>query len=273
MGREIIFVAWMAVILAVVGGTVWGQSREDPPRKLSVVGTWRSPGVAKRLEVRWVNAVAPAPQQASPKSAPDPEADKMPLHAMARRALGRGAVARPAVVFVYDPSFKFRELLTIERSVFGTEELVVAFKFLHAFRLREDARFAAGFWFLTPAGRVVAKLPLNASRKETRKSLDLAFRSHYAGTLEDAIGRYARWLETLEAAEDAVFRERNVANALALARVRKEEAKALDAPRKKKATRPPAPAPRKRQSRSSLPIDRADPASRINPPPSPPGSA
>lgn len=234
MRRPIWLAAWITVAAAAVGPVAAGQSRKDPPRKLTVVGTWRSPGAAKRLEVRWVDTVAPAPDGNASPAGPDGKAGWMPLGAMLKRALGRRGVARPAVVFVYDPSFKFRELLLVERSVFGTEELVTAFKFVHPLRLKESARYPAGFRFLTPTGRVVAKLPLNASRSNVKKALDLAFESHYAGKLADAIARYSSWLKRLEAAEDAVYRERNVANAMKLARVHKEEGKALTVPLKKK---------------------------------------
>jgi len=242
MWRGIVSVASITLAAAALGTAATGQARKEPPRKLTVVGTWRSPGATKRLEVRWVDTVAPAPDGKAEAANPHGEAAKMPLNALVKRALGRGGVGRPAVVFVYDPSFKFRELLLVERSVFGTEALVTALKFFHPLRLRESVRYPAGFRFLTPAGRVVAELPLNASRGNVHKALDLAFESHYAGKLSDAIARYSSWLRRLEAAEDAVYLERNVANAMMLARVRKEEREALTVPLKKKDKPPRRPA-------------------------------
>jgi hypothetical protein len=242
MRRSIGLAVWITVAAAVVGPVAAGQAREDPPRKLTVVGTWRSPGAARRLEVRWVDTVAPAPEENASPVGPDGKAGWMPLGAMVKRALGHRGFARPAVVFVYDPSFKFRELLLVERSVFGTEELVTALKFVHPLRLKESARYPAGFWFLTSAGRVVARLPLNASRSHVQKALELAFESHYTGKLADAVARYSSWLKRLEAAEDGVHRERNVANAMKLARVQKEEGTALTVPLKKKAKPPRRPA-------------------------------
>jgi hypothetical protein len=225
--------AGLVVGLALVQATDCARAQEPaPPRTRTEAGTWRSPQAAKRLVVRWVDVVVPRDEK--PAATPPVEAPThLPLDLMRGQMRGVRPAPRPAVVLVFDPSFKFGELLRLERDVFGTEEMIIAAKFVHTFRLKESPRFRAGFYVAAPDGKILARLPLNASRRNLRKHVADAFAAHYEGGLEKAVGTYANWLGRLEAAEDAMFRERTVAAGTALAAAIKAEKDVLRPPRRK----------------------------------------
>jgi hypothetical protein len=226
------------------------QEPADPPRRISLAGTYRSPGVVKRLQVAWRDVVLPAEDPAEApartpvkKEQPEPKPrTQLPLSRLLAPLRRVPVAPRPAVVLAFDPTFKFRELLQIQRGLFATEPLIIAAKFFHTLRLRERLDLPAGFYVLDARGRIHGRLPLNAGRKNLKRQLDAVFTTHYAGRLDQAVARYAAWLDRFEQAEDAVAMDRSVAHATALARVQREEAKWLRPPFRK----PKDPTPEKK---------------------------